>query len=211
MADGEVRGKLQGFVCARLPLDVKIPIDGKEKVLLEQNVFREMLGKPGVAILDFADRSSTTYGRVVSTFPITRKLWYTPRRMLVILGLPRGTLTQRTLIYAVRIHPEHPASTGGLIDGYLVEEAESHSGHQARIRRQGHHQWETRFHRITARLKGGLIAKEVCAESWPGEPLVEAAVECVRCWRYCGARWATRWPRRCRCGGQRGAGGPGLP
>ena len=33
--------------------------------------------------------------------------------MAVILDLPPGTLTQRTLIYAVRTHPERPASADG--------------------------------------------------------------------------------------------------
>jgi hypothetical protein len=29
----------------------------------------------------------------------------------------------------------------------------------------------------------------VCAESWPGENLVEAAIECVRCWRLSSGHW----------------------
>ena len=33
--------------------------------------------------------------------------------MKVLFDLPAGTLTQRTLIYAVRISPKHPASTRG--------------------------------------------------------------------------------------------------
>jgi hypothetical protein len=189
LTDGAVRRKLRDFVCARLPLDARITMDGKEKVLLQQTAFREMFGRPGVAILDFADRRAGTYGDVISTFPITRKLRYTPRQMLVILGLPRGTLTQRTLIYAVRIHPDNPASTGGEVDALLLEEAASHSKYQARVRQQGHHRWNTRFQRITARLRKGLVAKEVCAESWPGETLVEAAIECVRCWRSSAGHW----------------------
>ncbi len=72
----------------------------------------------------------------------------------------------------------------------LVKEAESHSQHQARIRLQGHHQWNTRFHRINAKLPAGLTASEVCAESWAGENLVEAAVECVRCWRLSSGHWS---------------------
>jgi len=79
-----------------------------------------------------------------------------------------------------------------------LEEAQSHSQYQADIRRQGHHYWESRFHRIVARLPGGLGAREVCAESWPGENLVEAAIECVRCWRLSDGHWsAVRAPNRC--------------
>ncbi len=60
-----------------------------------------------------------------SQFPITEQLWYTPEQMAVILTLPPGTLTQRTLIYAVRIHPDRPASTSGQLNSYLAAEAES--------------------------------------------------------------------------------------
>ena len=126
-----------------------------------------MLGRPGVAIVDFAHADPKLHGNVVSVFPLTATLSYTPEQMGVILDLPPGTLTQRTLIYAVRVHPEHPASTAGQLDSHLVQEAESHSENQARMRLQGHHFWETRFHRINAILPAGLIAREVCARVGP--------------------------------------------
>ena len=84
----------------------------------------------------------------------------------MILTLPPGTLTQRTLIYAVRIHPDHPASTDGELLPELLEEAESHAQYQADVRVQGHHFWDSRFRRILSRLPGGGSPREVCAESW---------------------------------------------
>ena len=194
----EVRAKLQDYVCARLPLETEIVVDGEEQAVLKHEAFKEMLGTPGVAILDFSHPDAKTYGHVVSTFPLTPKLWYGPKQMQVILDLPPGTLTQRTLIYAVRTHPDRPASADGQIDENLLKEAEKHSKHQARIRLQGHHRWAARFPRISALLPRGLTAREVCAESWPGESLVEAAVECVRCWRFSSGHWsAVRAPQRC--------------
>jgi len=196
--DPVVCRKLQDYVCVELPVDATIRSDGKDLSLLKHEAFHEMLGRPGIAILDFKHADSPFYGRVVSTFPITEKLWYTPERMAVILDLPPGTLTQRSLIYAVRIHPDKPASTDGDLNDRLVEEAQKHSQHQADIRLQGHHQWERRFHRIVGELPRRLTAKEVCAESWPGENLVEAAIECVRCWRLSDGHWsAVRAPNRC--------------
>ncbi len=195
--DPAVRAKLQDYVCARLPLSATIVVQGEDLSLLQHEAFKEMLGKPGVAILDFTDPKAKTYGYVVSAFPLTSKLWYDSKKMQVILDLPPATLTQRTLIYAVRTHPDKPASTDGAIDPNLLKEAESHSQYQARIRLQGHHRWAARFPRISALLPGGLSAREVCAESWPGENLVEAAVECVRCWRLSSGHWsAVRAPQR---------------
>jgi hypothetical protein len=193
LSDPEVRRRMARYVCVQVDLDAKITTqmggEQREITLIQHEVFDEMLGKPGIAIIDYANREAPYYKRVVSTFPITGKLWYTPEKVQVILDLPPGTLTQRTLIYAVRTHPERPRSTEGRLCSHLTDEAAEHSQFQARIRRQGHHFWETRFHRITRRLPGGLVASEVCAESWPGERLVEAAIECVRSWRFSSGHW----------------------
>jgi hypothetical protein len=191
LADPAVRQKLQEYVCVRLPVDVKItPTDGQEEtVLLKHPAFREMLGQPGIAIIDYAHPNTPLEGMVVSQFPLTPRLCYTAGHVMVILGLPPGTLTQRTLVYAVRIHPERPASASGEANPRLMQEAESHAAYQARIRLQGHHRWESRFQIINAILPRGLMASEVCAESWPGQNLIDAAIECVRCWRLSSGHW----------------------
>ncbi len=188
--DALVCSKLRDYVCLQVPLDAWITADGEKVVLLKHEALKEMLGRPGIAIVDYVHQDPQLYGTVVSTFPITQRLWYTPEKMAAILDLPPGTLTQRTLIYAVRTHPDKPASTKGDPSPYLFEEARKQSQYQADIRLQGHHFWESRFHRIRAKLEG-LSAREVCAESWPGENLVEAAVECVRCWRLSDGHWST--------------------
>jgi len=197
LSDAGVIKKLGDYVCVRVPLGVEVEIAGEKIRLLKHHSFGEMVGRPGVAIVDYRHREAEFYGHVVSTFPLTRELFYTPTKMQVILDLPPGELTQRTIIYAVRTHPDRPKSTDGSLNTALTEEAESHSKHQARIRNQGHHQWGSRFHRINRKLPRGLMAVEVCAESWPGENLVEAAVECVRCWRFSSGHWSkVRAPHR---------------
>ncbi|HWC91011.1 MAG TPA: hypothetical protein VG433_15185, partial [Pirellulales bacterium] len=105
-------------------------------------------------------------------------------------GLPPGTLTQRTLVFAVRIHPERPASTVGQLLPVLAEEAKTHSNYQAAIQVQGHHHWDARFQRLSTVLPAGLQGREVCAESWPNERLVDAAVDCVDCWRQSSGHWS---------------------
>ena len=187
LASAEVRQKLREFVCLSLPLDAKVAMEGKDVVLLEHPTLREMLGRPGLAIADFAHAGPPLHGCVVSVFPLTGSMFYGPAEMKVILDLPPGTLTQRTLIYAVRIHPERPASAQGRPDDRLLAEAESHSQYQARIGLQGHHGWGVRFPRIAAML--GCSPREVCAESWPGQNLIESAIECVRCWRLSSGHW----------------------
>ena len=187
LGDATVRVKLREYVCLRLPVEATTCFEGKDIRLLQHPSFKEMLGQPGIAIADFA-QPGPLHGNVVSAFPVSSRLSYDPQRLNVILDLPSGTLTQRTLIFAVRIHPEQPASAIGQPDSRLLTEAQSHSDYQAQIRRQGHHHWDSRFPRICALL--GCTAREVCAESWPGQGLLEAAIECVRCWRYSSGHWS---------------------
>jgi len=189
LSDATVAGKLAGFVRAKLPADAKIAVQGKEVRLLQQPSFAEMQGRSGLAVIDFHKPACPHCDCVVSTFPFLGKTAYSAAQMNVILDLPPGTLTQRTLIYAVRTHPERPASTQGQLNPELIKEAERQSAYQARIRLQGHHFWETRFQRLLARLPRGQTPCEVCAESWPGQGLLEAALECVRCWRLSSGHW----------------------
>lgn len=189
LSNPSILAGLSTYVCLKLAHDSEVNVDGASTVLLRHSSFSEMVGLPGLAIVDFSDPNAPHYGQVVSTFPFLQGKPYAPSQMEVILNLPPGKLTQRTLIYAVRTHPDAPKSTSGELDAYLVSEAESHSAYQARIRLQGHHSWESRFHRINSRLPGGLLASEVCAESWPGESLLEAAIDCVQCWRLSSGHW----------------------
>jgi hypothetical protein len=188
LADRDVRRRLRRYVCLCLPMNATTKVDGKDMILLEHDSFKEMLGQPGVAIADFVQKDAPLHGSIVSVFPLTSTLTYGPEQMKVILDLPPGTLTQRTLIYAVRTHPERPASAIGQPDPRLEVEAQGHSEYQAQIRLQGHHGWGSRFPRISALL--GCSPREVCAESWPGQHLLEAAIECVRCWRLSHGHWA---------------------
>lgn len=189
LGEPAIRTRLASFVRLKLPLDATLTVDGHEVELIKQDQFAEMLELPGLAVVDFEHKQAKYYGQVVSVFPFLGERLYTVDEVREILELPPGTLTQRTLIYAVRTHPEQPASARGELHPVLLEEAESHAEYQARIGLQGHHFWESRFHRISARLPGGLWASEVCAESWPGQHLLESAIECVRCWRLSPGHW----------------------
>ncbi len=187
--DDQLRPLLKQSVLVRVPLSGKVRIGGQDIRLIDHAVFAELEKQPGIAIIEFADPKSPYYGHVVSIYPLSLPGALTTRDLTSLLTLPAGSLTQRTLILAVRIHPESPESTEGVFLSSLANESESHSQYQARINRQGHHNWESRFHRISARLPGGLLAKEVCAESWPGMGLVAAALDCVRSWRQSSGHW----------------------
>ncbi len=189
LRDSRVLQELVHYVRVRLPESVTVDRDGKTVRLLDAPSLSEMEGQPGLFIVDYASEGEKYYGEVVSVFPFLDGRPYTADEMLAILTLPPGTLTQRTMVYAVRVHPERPRSILGRPDPYLFSEAEQHSQYQARIRLQGHHFWESRFARIIRAMRGQNTASEVCAESWPGQGLLRAALECVRCWRLSPGHW----------------------
>jgi hypothetical protein len=197
LSDKRARAKLDGLVLVRLPLDVSTVVDGKPKLLLRHPEFAELRSGPGLAILDLAHPEAPYYKHVVSVCPFTAGKYYhfQPEHVLTLLDLPAGTITQRTMVFAVRIHPERPASTRGEASPVLYEEAASHSHYQAQIQVQGHQQWESRFHRIISRLLGRnrtmqVMPAEVVAESWPNENLVDSCVDCVDSWRHSSGHWS---------------------
>ncbi len=177
------------FVLARLRTDAVIQVRGRKTRLLKHAAFAEMRGKPGVAIVDLSNPKSPHYRRVVTVLPFSKHRLLNPLRLEALLTLPAGSLAQRTLIFAVRIHPASPKSANGTHSSVLARESSKHSYHQASINLQGHHNWDSRFQSINARLGNGAVAQEVCAESWPGQDLVEAAEECVDSWRQSPGHW----------------------
>ncbi len=188
LANPTVQARSAQFMLASLPVSTTGVVGGKPLRLLDHAAFAEMQRRPGVAIIDLAHAQSRHYGHVVTLYPLKPGRSLTPRYFAEMLVLPPGTLTQRTLIFAVRVHPEAPASARGQHSSVLAAESESHSRHQASIGVQGHHNWNYRFQRINGRL--GMTAQEVCAESWPGQDLIDAAFECVDSWRQSPGHWS---------------------
>ena len=188
LANCEVRTRLRNFACVRIPLDASVYLDGKSTRLLDHSTFYEMIGRPGVAIIDMANREADYYGCVVSCFPLLDWHKYTPDRMLAILNLPAGTLTQRSLVYAVRVHPEAPASTQGEADPYVMGEATQHTLDQANSHSMGHFGWGARYQRVSQHAGSGS-AFEVCVVTSSGQCLVEGALECMRVWRGSPPHW----------------------
>jgi hypothetical protein len=177
----------QECICARLDCAVVVPSGGEMVRLLAHPAFAELHELPGLALIDMRDEASPFFRQVVSVWPLRQRL--VPEALVAMLDLPPGTLTQRTLLLALRLHAERPASTSGHWSWTLTCRAAEHAQLQATLGVQGHHDWPRRFDAINAQLPAGLVAREVCAESWPGQDLWEAAQECVRCWRLSEGHW----------------------
>jgi hypothetical protein len=187
--DQTLRARLATMTLARLSEDAQVSDDGRQTRLLEHPAFRD-LGGPGVALIDLRDPIASHYGRVVTVLPFAAGKYYRwqPSHLGVALDLPAGTISQRTMVWAVRVHHEAPASTLGEQHEELAHAAAEHAAYQAQIGVQGHHRWDERFPRIRAAVRA-LRASEVVAESWPGQTLIDACIDCVQSWRQSPGHW----------------------
>ena len=182
--------RLRPMVLVRLPSDYQCELAGYQGPLVNHPAFTHLNGRTGIAIIDLQHRGTPHYNHVVTALPFSPGKYYRwqPSHLSVALGLPPGTITQRTMIWAVRIHPESPASTAGHCHQALAEAAKSHSEYQARTGVQGHQRWDVRHQQVRLRSRANE-AKEVVAESWPDQNLIDSCIDCVASWRHSPGHW----------------------
>jgi hypothetical protein len=176
------------FVLLKLPTDTKVLSgDGTEVSIIDLPMFKEMVGLPGLAIIDFEDYDAAYYGEVIGVLPFINSTSPNQFQTTTFLTIPSCKLTQRTLTYAVRIHPDRPLSADGEIEPTLMAEATEHAAYQAKNRVLGHQNFSARSSRVRAAL--GESMSEVCAQSGSYNGHFEAALACVRGWRGSPAHW----------------------
>jgi len=188
--DTFVRSELCRYLLLRLPMDTTITdADGSETTIYAQLGFEHMLGHPGLVVVDFEDRNKPYYGEVVGILPFLQGETPTTEQTEAFLGLPSGTLTQRTLIYAVRIHRDRPQSTNGEPAPIVMQMATEHALFQAERGILNHQNFGNRSYRAKEILGPGTPA-EICAQSQSGLSLFEGAIACMRAWRHSPAHWS---------------------
>jgi hypothetical protein len=195
LADPKNAHAVANHVLCKVPSSATITVNGRESRVLSHASFSELHGGPGLAVIDYASEGAAHHKLVVSQLPFSSGKFYhfSAANLPSLLTLPPGTLTQRSMIYAVRIHPEAPQSCCGANNPVLADEAMSHSQHQASMGVQGHHNWDSRFQRIRGRLSPfGVhgMPREVVAESWPNQGLMDSCVDCVHSWRQSSGHWS---------------------
>jgi hypothetical protein len=188
--DRSLQRSLRSMVLVRLPRDYQSKSADYSGPLVKHSAFKHLAGGSGIVIIDLKSSGAAQYGNVVTALPFASGKYYRWRNnyFKVALGLPPGTITQRTMIWAVRIHPESPASTAGRCHRGLAKAAEQHSEYQARIQVQGHHRWESRFHQVRS-VTNANGASEVVAESWPNQNMIDSCIDCVASWRQSPGHW----------------------
>jgi hypothetical protein len=198
LRDDDVKKKLGKFICLKIPTTYK----HEGKPLMEHAALADMLGKPGLMIVSYHDEKLPNYGFVISAHPIikSRYRWapdYGVEQVKIILELPAiASVSQRSMIYAVSVHPERPQSIHSEVHPAFLRHAEKHSQRQASMQRQHHANLGAVMNALQSQVStpvGG--ASEVVAESWGrvvgGENVLEAAFSCIDAWRGSAGHWGS--------------------
>ncbi len=164
----------------------QLDFDECSNLLIPSTPLEEIHGGSGIFVIDYAHKLMK--GHVVSVLPRRDGKYYqfVQHDLSLLARLPAGSLTQRSMIFAVRRHADAPKSTDGSCDKELCEAAAAHSANQAQLQKQGHHGWGLRSQRLSQH-RGP--ATEVCAESWPDQDLLDSCIDCVSCWRQSPGHW----------------------
>jgi hypothetical protein len=188
-SSASLQAKLNNVVAVRVPANAEITVNGKKQRLLSFASFSHLQGGPGFALIDLVHEGQPYYGTTVNALPYASGKYYHFRSdyLSVVLDLPPGTITQRTMVWAVRVHPERPQSTYGTHHPTLAAGATHQASYQANVGQQGHQNFETRFHNLSAAAGSGV--SEVCAESWPNQNMIDSCLDCVSSWRHSPGHW----------------------
>jgi len=171
---------LQGYVLLREHRDEEYLVKEKRRRLIDFADFRDLRGQPGLVIYDFAHRDESTYGKVVSVMPykylrpkLRFRVFSEEEREHELLILEPGTLTRRTLTWAIRVSQgngrnqrlrsadgrPHPRLMSGALRNSILQCGRG-CGHFA----------------------GGLSGAEI-ASPGPGKDVVDGALNMVRIWK----------------------------
>jgi hypothetical protein len=196
LAEPSVKRALSRYVCLRLPESYRY----RGERLLDHGSLAEMMGRSGLIVASMHDKNLATHGEVISAHPLAASHYgwvpeYGVEQVKVILDLPpTASLTQRSMIYALRVHPEQPRSVASACHPAFLGHADRHSNRQAQMRHQHHADLGAAWNRLASEVGESLGGpSEVVAESWGavvgGENVLEAAFSCVDAWRHSPGHW----------------------
>jgi hypothetical protein len=195
LRNSDVQDRLSKYVCLQLPEDYQY----QGQRLLDHAALSEMLGRPGLVVVSYHNKDLPFYQEAVSVHPFLRSHYgwvpeYGVNAVCTILDMPpEATLTQRSMIYAVSVHPERPRSILARVHQAFFDHAQRHSQRQASMQNQHHADIISAMHRFQQETGQSVMASEVVAESWGnvvgGENVLEAAFSCVDAWRHSSGHW----------------------
>ena len=187
-----MRPILEQFSRVELPLNAVMPIladknnDSQKKglpnLLLKHRSFRHLGTQPGIAVVDLTNRSSPNYARVVTVLPLPESGQFQNGSLTLALNLPKGTISQRTLLFAIRSTVPDSSLSMREFNSTLVELAHRNSRYMANSGQAGSFDQETHRQRIEQEFGPQAELKQLVFATDSEATIHEAALQAVTSW-----------------------------
>ena len=128
---------LEQFIRVELPVNTAMPATFESTATADQNdlpqlllnhrSFRHLGVQPGIVVVDLTDPESANYARVVSSIPLPGDGLLSTDELMLAFNLPKGTISQRTLLLAIRRNVPDSSLSMREFSATLVEQARRNS------------------------------------------------------------------------------------
>ena len=195
IADDAARAGLESFEAevalsdvTRLHLPVDFQVDGTNTPLLQHRSFRHLGGQPGIVLIELSDPNSPLFGQAVSALPLTSDGRFPVEQVKRLIGLPGGSIGQRSLLFALR---GAMASESGAIDSPLFnlspnetlnDLANRNSRYMAHFGRVELFESGRRLATLRETFGKEAVSRELTFGTLDATSIQEAATQAVRHW-----------------------------
>ena len=187
-----LRPMLEQFSRVELPLNAAMPIlsddtndvknDGLPNLLLKHRSFRHLGMQSGIAVVDLTDSNSPNHARVVTVLPLPESGQFQDDSLMLALNLPKGAISQRTLLFAIRSTVPDSSLSMREFSPTLVELAHRNSRYMANAGQAGSFDQKTRQQRIEQEFGTNVDLKELVFTTESETTIHDAALQAVTSW-----------------------------
>lgn len=187
-----MRPMLEQFSRVELPLNAAMPIlsdknddsqkNGLPNLLLKHRSFRHLGSQPGIAVVDLTDPSSPNHARVVTVLPMPQSGQFQDDTLTLALNLPKGAISQRTLLFAIRNTIPDSSLSMREFNSTLAELAHRNSRYMANAGQVGSFDQETRKQRIDQEFGPQAELKQLVFATESETTIHDAALQAVTSW-----------------------------
>ncbi|MBI1311588.1 hypothetical protein GC176_09800 [bacterium] len=181
-------GRLSETVRVVVPTTMPVPglSSGTASRLLDHRSFRHLQGEAGVAIVDLTRTDSPNFGRVVSAFPGATDRTSIVAALKPAQSLPAGTISQRSLLLALRTSSENSAFADQTFDPQLNDLANRNSRYMAHLDQTGLFEADERRAAVRERFGENARLRELVFATDAATTIQSAASQAVEHWRSSG-------------------------
>jgi hypothetical protein len=187
-----MRPMLEQFSRVDLPLNAAMPDNSGPgsnetendlpNLLLKHRSFRHLGVRSGIAVVDLTDPESANHARVVSVLPLPDNGLFSDDELMLALNLPKGAISQRTLLFAVRSTVPDSGLSMRQFSPTLIELAHRNSKYMASVEKIESFEQDARREQIAEEFGQQAELQELFFATESDATIHEAARQAVTRW-----------------------------